>query len=254
MELARTIERDGFAIVPNVVAPEVVAGLIAALDALGPSAAVLERGGRTYAMRDLLRQVPEARTLAGSDPLRALVCAVLGPGAFVVRGLLFDKTPEANWPVPWHQDLTIAVKARIDAPCYGPWTIKVGVPHVRPPIAVLQGMLTLRVHLDDCDATRGPLRVLPGSHAHGRLEVAEIRRWLEAVPPVACDVPRGGVLVMRPLLLHASSPATDPRHRRVIHLEYAAKRLPGNVEWHEAPGCPLPGGPVATSVFGRPCG
>jgi hypothetical protein len=235
MELARTIERDGFTIVPDVVAPEVVAGLIAALDALGPSPAILERGGRTYAMRDLLRLVPQVRTLAGSEALRVLVGAVLGPEAFVVRGLLFDKTPEANWPVPWHQDLTIAVKVRADVPGYGPWTVKGGVPHVRPPIAVLQRMLTLRVHLDDCDATRGPLRVLPGSHGHGRLEAGETRRWLEAVPPVSCQVPRGGVLVMRPLILHASSLATDPRHRRVLHLEYAADRLPGNLEWHEAP-------------------
>jgi hypothetical protein len=235
MELAVAVERDGFAIVPEVVAPEVVDGLIAALDALAPSAAVLQRGGRTYAMRDLLRQVPAVRRLAGSDELRALVGAVLGPEAFLVRALLFDKTPEANWPVPWHQDLTIAVKARADVPGYGPWTIKGGVPHVRPPIEVLQGMLTLRVHLDDCAAMRGPLRVLPGSHAHGRVQAAGIRRWLEAVPPVSCHVPRGGVVVMRPLILHASSPATDPRHRRVIHLEYAAEHLPGNVKWYEAP-------------------
>jgi hypothetical protein len=235
MDLARTIERDGFAVVPDVIGSEAVAELIAVLDALGPGPAILERGGRTYAMRDLLRQVPEARALAGSDPLRALAATVLGPGAFVVRGLLFDKTPEANWPVPWHQDLTIAVKARSEAPGYGPWTIKGGVPHVRPPIDVLQGMLTLRVHLDDCDATRGPLRVLTGSHRDGRLEAEAIRRWLEVVSPVSCVVPRGGVVVMRPLILHASSPATDPRHRRVLHLEYAAQRLPGGVAWYEAP-------------------
>jgi hypothetical protein len=245
MELARTIERDGFAIVPDVVAREVVDGVIAALGALAPSAATLERNGRMYAMRDLLRQVPQLRALAGSEPLRALVGAVLGPAAFVVRGLLFDKTPEANWPVPWHQDLTIAVKARVDEPGYGPWTIKGGVPHVRPPVAVLQGMLTLRVHLDDCDALRGPLRVVPGSHAHGRLEAGAIRRWLETVRPVSCHVPRGGVLVMRPLILHASSPAADPRRRRVLHLEYAAEHLPGNVGWYEAPAPAACYGPVS---------
>jgi ectoine hydroxylase-related dioxygenase (phytanoyl-CoA dioxygenase family) len=233
MEWAEAIDRDGFAVVPEVVTPPAVASLIAALEAKGPGPAVLERGGRAYAMRDLLREVPEARRLAGSAPLRALVRTVLGPGAFVVRGLLFDKTPEANWPVPWHQDLTIAVKARLDAPGYGPWTVKGGVPHVRPPIDVLEGMLTLRVHLDDCDASRGPLRVLPGTHARGRLDAGEARRELDRVPPVACLVPRGGVLLMRPLILHASSPAEEPRHRRVVHLEYAADRLPGDVEWFE---------------------
>jgi ectoine hydroxylase-related dioxygenase (phytanoyl-CoA dioxygenase family) len=229
MEWAQAIDRDGFAVVPDVVAPEVVA-----LDAKEPGPAALERNGRTYAMRDLLREVPETRRLAGSALLRTLVQAVLGPESFVVRGLLFDKTPEANWPVPWHQDLTIAVKARIDAPGYGPWMVKGGVPHVRPPAAVLKAMLTVRVHLDDCDGTQGPLRVVPGSHAHGRLDAAEIRDWLDRVPAVTCVVPRGGVLLMRPLILHASSPATDPRHRRVIHLECAALRLPGNVDWFES--------------------
>src|SRR5258708_17056896 len=109
-------------------------------------------------MRDLLREVPEARRLAESAPLRGLVRSVLGPGAFVVRGLLFDKTPEASWGVPWHQDLTIAVKARTEAAVYGPWTVKGGVPHVQPPGSVLEQMLTVRVHLDETDEERAPLQ------------------------------------------------------------------------------------------------
>jgi ectoine hydroxylase-related dioxygenase (phytanoyl-CoA dioxygenase family) len=234
MECAEAIDRDGFAIVADVVPPAVVAGLIDALEAKGPGPAVLERGGQAYAMRDLLREVPEARRLADSAPLRELVRSVLGPGAFVVRGLLFDKTPEANWPVPWHQDLTIAVRARLDAPGYGPWTVKGGVPHVRPPVDVLERMLTVRVHLDDCDGSRGPLRVLPGTHTSGRLDAGETRRRLDRARPVECHVPRGGVLMMRPLILHASSPADEPRRRRVVHLEYAADRLPGDVEWFES--------------------
>jgi hypothetical protein len=234
MDWAEAIGRDGFAVIPDVVAPAVVSGLIDALAAKGPGSAILERAGSAYAMRDLLREVPEARRLAGSDPLLELVRPVLGPGAFVVRGLLFDKTPEANWPVPWHQDLTVAVKHRRDVPGFGPWTIKGGVPHVRPPIGVLERMLTLRIHLDDCDATRGPLRVLPGSHAAGRLGAEQTREWLDRVAPVECHVPRGGVLIMRPLILHASSPAAVPRRRRVVHLEYAADLLPGDVEWFES--------------------
>jgi hypothetical protein len=235
MEWCDAFRRNGFAVIPGIVAPTVVDRLIVALDAKEPSQASLERGGRTYAMRDLLRQVPETRRLAGSAPLMALVREVFGPGGFVVRGLLFDKTAEANWPVPWHQDLTIAVRVRTDAPEYGPWTLKGGVPHVLPPIAVLRAMLTIRIHLDDCDATRGPLRVVPGSHLGDRLDAAAIRGWLDRVPAVECLVPRGGALLMRPLLLHASSPATIPGHRRVIHFEYAAGPLPGDVEWFESP-------------------
>lgn len=228
------LERDGYAIVPDAVAPGVVAELVEAVEGLEPGGTAIDRGGRVYAMRDLLRAVPAVRRLADSEALRRLVGPVLGPGAFAVRGLLFDKTPEANWLVPWHQDLTIAVRERVEATGFGPWTVKGGVPHVRPPIDVLGRMLTVRVHLDASDAARGPLRVVPGSHASGRLDAGATRDWLDRVPAVPCLVPSGGALLMRPLLLHASSPADEPGHRRVVHLEYAADPLPGGVEWFES--------------------
>jgi ectoine hydroxylase-related dioxygenase (phytanoyl-CoA dioxygenase family) len=233
-DLAQAIEHAGFALVPDVIEAEVVADLIAALERSPRDADSMARGGNVYAMRDLLRRVPEVRTLAESPALLALLERVLGPSAFVVRGLLFDKTPEANWVVPWHQDLTIAVRRRCDAPGYGPWTTKAGIPHVRPPVEVLEHMLALRVHLDDCDAASGPLRVLPGSHALGILGDGAARNWMTHGPAVNCLAARGDVLLMRPLLLHASATAHQPRRRRVIHLEYAAGRLPGGVEWFEA--------------------
>jgi ectoine hydroxylase-related dioxygenase (phytanoyl-CoA dioxygenase family) len=95
-------------------------------------------------------------------------------------------------------------------------------------------MVTVRLHLDDCGADNGPLRVIPGSHAQGILMGDEIAHWRKNITGVACEVPRGGVLLMRPLILHASSSAKVPGHRRVIHLEYAAGELPGGLEWAEA--------------------
>jgi Phytanoyl-CoA dioxygenase (PhyH) len=231
---------DGFAVVPDVVDPSTVDALALALalaiEAVESLDAALRRDGELYGMRDLLRAIPEVRQLAGSPGLLDLVEPVLGPGAFAVRGLLFDKTAAANWSVPWHQDLTIAVRDRVDAPGFGPWTKKAGIPHVRPPVEVLQGMVTLRVHLDDCEADQGPLRVLPGSHLGGRLSAEVTRDFLERVKAVDCLVPSGGVVMMRPLVLHASSAATEPRRRRVIHLEYAVEALPGGVDWFEAVG------------------
>ena len=228
------VDRDGFAVVPEVIDDATIESLVDAIDHAGPLDAVLRRDEEVYGMRDLLRAIPEVRQLAGSWGLLDLVESVLGPGAFAVRGLLFDKTMTANWSVPWHQDLTIAVRSRIDAPGFGPWNVKAGIPHVRPPIEVLEGMLTLRIHLDDCEAGQGPLRVLPGSHLGGKLNAGATQDWLEREPAVSCLVPRGGVVMMRPLLLHASSAATEPRRRRVIHLEYASKLLPEGVDWFEA--------------------
>lgn len=228
-----SLEREGFEIVPNVLSPDDVSRLIETIVRIASSPSALSRGGGVYAMRNLLREVPEMRRLAESEPIQRLVKRVLGPECFVVRGLLFDKTPEANWTVPWHQDLSIAVKTRTPATGYGPWTVKAGVTHTQPPISVLERMVTVRVQLDDCTESQGPLRVVPGSHAHGRLSAEDARGWLERVRPFPCPVPRGGVLMMRPLILHASSPASEPGHRRVVHLEYAADPLPGDVEWFE---------------------
>jgi ectoine hydroxylase-related dioxygenase (phytanoyl-CoA dioxygenase family) len=228
------IHRDGFAIVADVVDPSIIDDLVEAFDRAGPLDAMLRREEEVYGMRDLLRAIPAVRRLAGSPELVNLVDSVLGPGSFAVRGLLFDKTTAANWSVPWHQDLTIAVRSRMDAPGYGPWNVKAGIPHVRPPIEVLEKMLTVRLHLDDCQAGQGPLRVLAGSHREGKLGVEATRDWLERQAAVACLVGKGGVVLMRPLLLHASSAATEPSRRRVIHLEYANTRLPEGVDWFEA--------------------
>ena len=225
------IQRDGFAVVEQVVPSSVLDQVLAAVaDVEGPAA--VERRGSVHAVRDLLHAVPAVRELARSAEVRGLVEPVLGPGCFVARGILFDKTPEANWKVAWHQDLTIAVRERRDAAGFGPWSEKAGIAHVQPPAAVLERMLTVRVHLDDCGPDNGPVQVIAGSHAHGRLAPDEVDRWRDGHEPVACTCARGGSLVMRPLILHASSPARVPAHRRVVHLEFAAEDLPDGLEWH----------------------
>jgi len=223
----------GYAIVPGVLAPEEIGCLVSQL-AQTELPSSFRRRGETYAIRNLLDAVPAIRRLAASPAIRGLVEPALGAQAFPVRGLLFDKTPQANWKVPWHQDLSIAVKEKRDLAGFGPWSIKAGVVHVQPPPAILEGMLAVRIHLDDCGDLNAPVRVIPGSHLRGRLGAREIRQASTA-PAVSCTVGAGGVLLMRPLLLHASSAAQSPLHRRVIHLEFASGPLPGGLEW--AIGC-----------------
>jgi ectoine hydroxylase-related dioxygenase (phytanoyl-CoA dioxygenase family) len=168
-----------------------------------------------------------------SPAVRRLAERVLGPACFVVRGILFDKTPDANWKVVWHQDLTIAVASRQETAGFGPWTIKEGVVHVQPPAALLERMAALRIHLDDSTSENGPLRVIPGSHLSGRLSTLAIEAWRERVPDQECVAAAGDVILMRPLLLHASAPAIRPGRRRVLHLEFAAEALPSGLEWAE---------------------
>ena len=218
-----TVEKrshTGYAVVEDVLDSAAVDELIL----LTAEVASRGRGGT----RNLLDGA-EFRKLAASRVLRDLVEPVLGCRCWAVRALYFDKTPESNWKVPWHQDLVIAVGERVEgAAGYGAWSVKAGVPHVEPPVEILARMLAVRIHLDDCGLENGPLRVKPGSHRLGRLTGNE-----QIDGGVSCCVRRGGVILMRPLLLHASSAAESPAHRRVIHIEYAAGELPGGVQWRD---------------------
>ena len=176
--------------------------------------------------------MPAVRSLAEGDVLQRLVASVIGSQARVVRGIFFDKTPVANWKVPWHQDVAIAVREQKDLPDFSAWSVKAGVIHVQPPVEILESILTVRLHLDDADETNGALRILPGSHRHRLLDEEAVQEWKATTPAVTCTAQRGDALLMRPLLLHASSVATQPTHRRVLHLEYSALHLPGGLEWY----------------------
>ena len=212
-ELPQAVNEHGFAVIPNVLSDSEIDSLIPVLGEAAKQNGI-ERRGEIHAMRNLLETVPEIAELARSATLRALVEPVLGSGCFAVRGILFDKTPGANWKVTWHQDRTIAVKDPRPVPGYGPWSEKAGIHSVQPPASVLEAMVTIRINLDECGPDNGPVRVLPGSHRHGRLGADEITMWRARVSDVATVGPRGAALVMRPLLLHASSPAVAPQHRR----------------------------------------
>lgn len=133
----------------------------------------------------------------------------------------FDKSRTANWLVMWHQDTALPLRQRSENPAWGPWSVKAGVIYAHAPATALEQVIALRIHLDDSNADNGPLRVLPGSHALGVLSDEAISRLAKTIPAVDCLVPRGGVIAMRPLIVHASSKSTSAEPRRVIHIEYA---------------------------------
>lgn len=219
----QSIATAGWAVTDPVVDSRTIAEL---RDRVAPFA----RPGRGGA-RNLLDDSRIA-ALAAAPTLRRFACAVLGESCFAVRALFFDKTPDANWKVIWHQDLTVTAQQRVDIPDYGPWTDKAGVPHVQPPVHVLEHMLAIRVHLDPCGEENGPVRVIDGTHRLGRLGPAAIDQLLAQRPASECLAAEGALLSFRPLLLHASSPATRPGHRRVVHIEYAARPLAAPLVWH----------------------
>ncbi len=222
--MAYSVEIDGFSIIEGLLSRSEVDAFVAYVEC--NSATEELRGG----VRNLLDQ-NLMRELAKSTVVRREVEAILGTAAKVVRGILFDKTPGANWKVPWHQDVTIAVGNRIEAEGFGPWSKKAGVLHVQPPTRVLEQMISVRLHLDDCPAENGALRVIAGSHQEGKLDERVIQELASKSNSVTCAIQRGGVLIMRPLLIHASSASSMPGHRRVLHFDFASVDLPSGMEW-----------------------
>lgn len=151
-----------------------------------------------------------------------------------VQCTYFDKSAQGNWLVPLHQDLGIPVAEHVDSPELQGWSIKQGVHHVQPPASLLTRMTAVRVHLDESAEDNGPLRVIPGSHLAGRLQPEEMGEFRRIHGEVLCTTPRGGVVALKPLLLHASSKATSNRPRRVLHYLYGPKQLPHGLAWHRA--------------------
>jgi hypothetical protein len=169
--------------------------------------------------------------LATDPAVFSIAESLLGSPVRLVRALLFDKTAERNWFVAWHQDRTVTLNQRFDMDGWGPWTRKDGIHHVQPPRAVLDQMVTIRLHLDDADQEGGCLCVIPGSHRFGVLAQDEVGRVVTASTPRLCVVAAGDAVIMHPLVLHSSMKSRRPTHRRVVHLEYSSYALPPGISW-----------------------
>ncbi|HEX5447370.1 MAG TPA: phytanoyl-CoA dioxygenase family protein [Pirellulales bacterium] len=229
-QYAAAFRRDGYFICEDVITPGDVEQLRQAVASL-PTRQEVRRKRNVYGVRNMLEICPAVRSLASKKSVRRFAAAVLGEHAFAVRAIFFDKVPDANWSLFWHQDNVIAVKERHDVPGFIAWSQKAGVWQAQPPAETLAQMVAVRVHLDDCGHGNGPLRVLPGSHRFGWLD-DELDDWKNRVPEVVCAVRSGGVVAMCPLTLHASAASETAGHRRVIHIEYAAADLPAELEWN----------------------
>lgn len=179
-----------------------------------------DRPGRRNAL-----ELDAVRELARAPAVRAIVNAVLGERARAVRALLFDKAPRVNWPVAWHRDRTVALAGRAEVQGLSGWSEKAGVLHAHAPRSVLDGMLTVRVHVDPSERANGALRVAPGSHRDPGDESREPRR------AVVVEAPAGAAVLMRPRLLHASGRSAEPERRRTVHLEFARSILPAPLRW-----------------------
>jgi ectoine hydroxylase-related dioxygenase (phytanoyl-CoA dioxygenase family) len=221
--LSEELAHNGFAIAPAALPLRHIDEIATRLE----SSEIDDPGSRTALDQDWCRR------LAAS--LRSLpeLSGVLG-NRVAVQCTYFDKRTDSNWLVPIHQDLSIPVKQYVEAVTLTGWTRKQGRIFVQAPVNVLEEMIAMRLHLDDSDHGNGPLRVVAGSHRFGRIPSRDCARHRDEHGEVECVVPRGGVLLMKPLLLHASSKAVTSRRRRVLHFVFGPHDLPHGLAWAQA--------------------
>lgn len=219
--LRERFDADGFAGIPQVLPPEECEPLVEKLTALGSDSA----GTRCLLAEDWCRSL--AQRLRAHPAIAQLV-----PEHYAaVQCTYFEKSAERNWLVPIHQDLSIPVASRVEHPALRGWSEKEGGTFVQPPADVLAQLVAVRLHLDRCDESDGPLQFVPGTHRYGRIGAEDASRYRQAGPLVACTAERGDALAMRPLVLHASSKADGGSRRRVLHVVFGPRALPFGLAW-----------------------
>ncbi len=218
---ADVFERDGFFFCDSLINSTACGDICTQLDGLE------NRAGQRH-----LIDHPAVTKLLANQVLVNLIRAAIGDNAFAYKATLFDKSTDANWLVAWHQDIAIPVASRCEVPMWHGWSVKDGVNYMRPPTEVLSSIIALRIHFDECTASSGPLRVLKASHKLGRVPHAQCAAFAGSHEEQVVIGGMGSALLMRPLLVHASSKAIAPERRRVLHLEFAAFALAYGLQWH----------------------
>jgi ectoine hydroxylase-related dioxygenase (phytanoyl-CoA dioxygenase family) len=209
-----SIEENGYAVLPALFSSEHVDRLVQDIGRLSPERS---RAGVRHALR-----LDPVATIAVDPLLADIACGILGERSFPFRATLFEKSAISNWLVVWHQDTALPLRERVEVPGWGPWSVKEKIDYAHAPAGTLSQVLALRIHLDDSSADNGPLRVLPGTHVLGVLSDDETHALASRITPVDCTAAKGGVVAMRPLLVHSSSKSRCEMRRRVLHIEYAS--------------------------------
>lgn len=225
------LAEKGFTVLPAVYNNDDIRHMTAIIASAGNSNDNFRKTADLFAIRQVLKEIPDLYDAVFTPALRKWINTLFGHDYFMVKSIYFDKPGGSNWFVSYHQDLTISVSTKTDVPGFGPWTVKHHQYAVQPPVHILQNIFTLRIHLDETNENNGALRVIPGSHQREIYRAADIN-WQQETEET-CSVPQGGVMVMKPLLLHASGRTVNGKNRRVLHIELSNLELPAPLQWAE---------------------
>lgn len=227
------LDKQGYIILDNLYSPTEVQQIITCIEdtTQNQSSEGFLKTNDLFAIRQLLKNIPHLKKVLLNKNLRSLLSNIYRAPYFLTKGIYFDKPPTSNWFVPYHQDISISVNQKTEVPNYKNWTQKKGQYGVQPPLKILENSTTIRIHLDDTTIENGALKVLPESHTKGIIRTDQ-KDWDTATEKV-CDVKSGGVMLMKPLTLHASHRTKNEKRRRVIHLEFCDQKLESPLQWLE---------------------
>ncbi|GEN76101.1 phytanoyl-CoA dioxygenase family protein [Chryseobacterium hagamense] len=226
-----TIAENGFTVINRIFSDNEIQRISEVIRNTDSSKETFRKSEDLFAIRQFLKEIPGLRDLIFNEKMKTVIRERFGDRYFVVKSIYFDKPETSNWYVAYHQDLTISVDQKKPMEGFGPWTARQSRFAVQPPLDILENIYTIRIHLDDTDENNGALKVVPGSHAKG-IYRPETIDWSKETEEI-CPVEKGGIMIMKPLILHASNRTTNGNRRRVIHIEFSERELPAGLNWAE---------------------
>jgi ectoine hydroxylase-related dioxygenase (phytanoyl-CoA dioxygenase family) len=227
----REIEINGFTTIDAIYTDTEVANIISAIENTEARSETFRISDDLFAIRQFLKEVPAAAPLLFNTRFKGIIRSIFGSNYFIVKSIYFDKPAASNWFVAYHQDLTISVDKKAAIEDFGPWTIKQNQYAVQPPLQILENIYTIRIHLDETNQDNGALKVIPRSHSK-KIYRPETINW-DIETESICNVTKGGIMIMKPLLLHSSGRTINNKRRRVIHIEFSSDKLPEPLQWAE---------------------
>ncbi|RYJ44870.1 phytanoyl-CoA dioxygenase family protein [Flavobacterium beibuense] len=227
----KEINNSGFTVLNNIYTKKETEDIAAIINTTNITGDTFRKSKDLFAIRQFLKEIPYVQSLVFNDNLKTIISTLFGKDYFSIKSIYFNKPGNSNWFVAYHQDLTISVDKKTEIENFGPWTVKQNQFAVQPPIEILENIFTIRIHLDDTDENNGALKVIPESHLK-KIYRPETIDW-STEKEVICNVDKGGVMIMKPLLLHSSARTVNNNNRRVIHIEFSNMELPSEIKWAE---------------------
>lgn len=225
------VEQNGFSIINDIYSSDEIKLISDFIDHLNTSKPTFRKSEDLFAIRQFIKESPEIKDLIFNENLKKVIHSIGGKDYFVIKSIYFDKPEKSNWFVAYHQDLTISVDKKENIKGFTSWTSKHNQFAVQPTIDILENIFTVRIHLDETNENNGALKVVEKSHLKNIYRPETIDWNIEKEQ--FCNVNAGGIMIMKPLLLHSSNRTTNNNRRRVIHIEFSNKILPETLNWSE---------------------